>query len=291
MTTQNYIELKKNILSTIQNKGPSLPSSIAKEINSSILFTSAFLSELLSEKKLKISHLRIGTSPIYFIENQKYLLEKFSDHITGKEKEAFILLKNKKFLEDEKQDPAIRVALRKIRDFAIPFKKEDKIFWRFFTIFEQEFQKKETIKQAEEKEQQKIPEENKQINKTFKKEEQNEFKNPLILKNKEKPKSEFILQLTQYLTKNQFKVIQEKEYKPKEYNCLIEINSDLGPITFLTQAKDKKSITETDLKKLLSNAQSIPLPALMITTGEASKKAKEFINNYSSILKIKKINL
>ena len=47
---------------------------------------------------------------------------------------------------------------------------------------------------------------------------------------------------------------------------------------------------ETDLKKLLSTAQSIPLPALFIYTGKLSKKAQEYTKKYSSILKALKIN-
>ena len=105
-----------------------------------------------------------------------------------------------------------------------------------------------------------------------------------------KPKSDFVLKVIQTLQHNNLEITKEKDYKPKEYNCLIKINSQLGPIYFLTQAKDKKTISETDLKKLLSNAQSIPLPAFMIYTGKLSKKAEEYTEKYPSILKIKRIN-
>ena len=43
-------EIKEKILSILKRRGPSLPVHIAKEIESSMLFTSAFLSELVSEK-------------------------------------------------------------------------------------------------------------------------------------------------------------------------------------------------------------------------------------------------
>ena len=105
---------------------------------------------------------------------------------------------------------------------------------------------------------------------------------------KQKPKSEFVLKVIDILNKN-FRIIEEKNSKAKEYNCIIQIKSNLGPINFLTQAKDKKKISETDLKKLLSNAQKIPLPAFMIYTGELSKKAIEYAKKYYSILKTKKI--
>jgi len=146
MSIQNNLNLKEKILSILQKRGPSLPVHIAKEIDLSMLFASAFLSELVSEKKIKISNMKIGNSPIYFLPGQESMLEKFSQYLKSKEKEAFILLKEKKFLKDKNQDPAIRIALRTIKDFAIAFKKNEEIIWRFFTVSETEFIIPKTIK-------------------------------------------------------------------------------------------------------------------------------------------------
>ena len=126
------------------------------------------------------------------------------------------------------------------------------------------------------------------------KKETTSFNNPLVIQEKtkpkkEKPKSDFVQKIISILNNN-YQIIEEKEYKPKEYNCLLKIKSELGPISFLTQAKDKKSISETDLKKLLSTAQSIPLPALFIYTGKLSKKATEFAEKYFSVIKLRKIS-
>ena len=95
--------------------------------------------------------MKIGNSPIYFLLGQESKLENFSQHLKSKEKDAFVLLKEKKFLKDKEQDPAIRVALRVIKDFAIPFKKNEEIFWRYFIIPETEFKMKEKPKKIEEK--------------------------------------------------------------------------------------------------------------------------------------------
>ena len=72
------------------------------------------------------------------------MLTNFSQHLNNKEKEAFCLLREKKFLVDSKQEPSIRVALRSIRDFAKPFKKPDteEIIWRYFEIDEKDFEVK-----------------------------------------------------------------------------------------------------------------------------------------------------
>ena len=138
MPTQDTIGLKQKIISLLKKRGPSLPVHIATETQQSILFASAFLSELISERKIKTSFMKVGNSPLYFLPNQEYQLEKFYTYLKSKEKDAFILLKQKKFLADSKQDPAIRVALRQIKDFAIPFKKNEEIFFRYFKIPESE---------------------------------------------------------------------------------------------------------------------------------------------------------
>ncbi len=154
----NALEIKEKIISFLERRGPSLPVHIAKETGLSILFASAFLSEILSEKKIKMSYMRIGTSPIYFLPGQETFLENFSHALKKKEKEAFVMLKEQRFLQDTEVEPAIRVALREIRDFAVPFQNEEGIFWRYYKVPEAEFyesKKQEELRKIE-KQQEKI---------------------------------------------------------------------------------------------------------------------------------------
>ena len=295
MIEQN--ETHNKIVQILEEKGPSLPIQLAKEIGMSSLFISAFLSELTNEKRIKVSHLKMGGSPLYYLQDQEEQLEKFHKYLHPKEAEAFILLKTNKILKDSEQEPAIRVALRSIRDFSVGFKKNEEIYWKYILIPESDINEILSPKQIKKEipiKQEIIepdPEPIAPILETPQAPEviQNQFHNPLAIQpktsmKKEKPKSEFIQKIINRLNNN-YKIIEEKEYKPKEYNCLLQVNSDLGPINFLTQAKDKKSVSETDLKKLLSAAQAIPLPALFIYTGKLSKKAQEYTDKYSSILK------
>jgi hypothetical protein len=223
--------------------------------------------------------------------------------------EAQRKLKENKLLKDSEQDPAIRVALRSIRDFAIGFKKDNEIYWRYITIPESEIKNyletktnkkvelknKETIKDKEEKIEKEIQIKTSSNEKELEKikpeiYEKPKFENPLIIEEpkKEKPKSEFALKVIRFINEN-YKLVQEKEHKSKEYKGIIQIETPLGQINFLTQAKDKKSITEKDIQKLLTESQKIPLPALMIYTGTLSKKAKDYAEVYFSVLKTKKI--
>ena len=298
MIKQN--EIHNKIFNILEEKGPSLPIQISKQIGMGSLFISAFLSELIDEKRIKVSDLKVGGSPLYFIEGQEEKLENFYKFLHPKEAEAFLLLKKKKVLKDSEQEPAIRVALRSIKDFSVGFKKNNEIYWKSILIPEKEINKllqkpvKQIKKQTTQPPIKPTPPKVQPTKQPTKKTEKTEFQNPLAVLKKIKPKkqkqkSEFVQRIINLLN-NKLQVIEEKDYKAKEYNCLIKANSDLGPIIFLTQAKDKKSVSETDLKKLLSNAQSIPLPALFIYTGKLSKKAQEYGKKYLSILKILKVS-
>jgi hypothetical protein len=139
MPTQDASHTREKILSILRMKGPTLPVYISQDIGMSMLFASAFLSELLSDKLIRISHMRVGNSPIYYIQGQETQLERFSSYLKSKEKEAFLLIQDKKFLKDSEQPPAIRVALREIKDFAFPFRRNNETFWRYLTAKESEF--------------------------------------------------------------------------------------------------------------------------------------------------------
>ena len=303
----NTNQTHENIIEAIKKRGPSLPIQLAKELQMSSLFVSAYLSELAKEKRIKISSLKVGGSPVYFLNDQQEQLEPFYKYLHPKEAETFLILKDRKVLKDSDQDPATRVALRSLRDFSAGFKINDQIYWRYILISESVAREILQPKKTEQKEPKIEITENQDLNqkpimtspkqiqeKESVNENINEFQNPLVIKQKEtpkiqKPKSEFIKKAINFLNQNNLKIIEEKDYKSKEYNCIIQINSQLGNIKFLTQAKDKKTISETDLKKLLSNAQSIPLPAFLLFTGTISKKAQDYLRQYSSILKAKKI--
>src|SRR3989338_3150083 len=291
-------EAHSKILAVIQRRGPCLPIHFAKELNLSTLFISAFLSELVDDKKIKISSLKVGGSPVYFLAGQESKVEDFYNYMHPKEAEAFLLLKERKIIKDREQEPAIRVALRLIKDFSFGFMVDNELYWRFHDTIEDDARNKvlswkfkpevKEVIQGKKPVAKKLKENNFETIKTF--------ENPLVIPEKIKeikvrPKSSFVIKATEYIEKIGLKIIEEKEYKNKELLCITEIKSQLGSIHFYTLAKDKKSISESDFIALLSNAQKIPLPAFLLYTGSISKKASEYLKKYSSILKAKKIEL
>lgn len=291
-------ETHNKIISILSRRGPSLPIQIAKEIGVSSLFVSAFLSELYNEKRIKISHLKVGGSPLYFIQGHEGRLENYCKFMHPKEIEAFLLLKNNKVLKDSEQEPAIRVALRSIRDFAISFKFGDEIYWRYFSISENEafnlikdvrLEIKREIKEKELEIEKNTSKVNKESDIEVNEPDKETVKLPVAKKSLAKIKSDFVLKVINFIKSKNLKIIEEKNYKLKEYNIILQIRSELGNIDFLTQAKDKKIITDGDLKKLLNSAQFLGIPAFILYTGELSKKAKELLIKYKSVLKAKRI--
>src|SRR3972149_9456834 len=75
---QDIAQIKEQIIKIIQRRGPSLPIHISGEIKQSMLFSSALLSAIVSEKKIRMSKMSVGSSPLYFIPGQEPQLEKFS---------------------------------------------------------------------------------------------------------------------------------------------------------------------------------------------------------------------
>ena len=289
MPIQDTTKLKDKIISIIKLRGPSLPVHIAKETNQSILFASAFLSELISDKALKISNMKVGGSPLYLIPGQEAKLENFSQHLKNKEKEAFLLLKEKKFLKDNNQPPAIRVALRSIKDFAIPFQVEGEIFWRYFITPISEFNQEKNIVTTEIK---KIPIKKKGENLNILKEKP---KKPVIkkviLKKTPKKKSsskineKFFNKVKDFLVKNQMEITNIEGFSKNEFLLKIKENSE----EYLLIAYNKKRVNESDLINAYKKAQELRLKYIILNKGGVSKKIQSLIDSIKNLSKIEKI--
>jgi len=127
---------REQVIRFITQTGPIIPVQLAKEINQSILLSSAILSELVSKKELKVSTLKIGGTPLYLIPGQEEKLQNFSHKLPSKEKDAYTLIRERKVLYDSSLAPILRVALRSLKDFAVPLKvtynNKTVIFWKWY---------------------------------------------------------------------------------------------------------------------------------------------------------------
>ncbi len=269
-------EKKASIIALIRKIGPVLPGSVSKEIDLSILMTSTLLSEMVSDKILKISYIKVGSSPLYYLSGQENMLEKFFDYLNNKEKEAFRLLRKKGVLEDSKLGPVTRVALRNLRDFAIPIKAADKIFWRFYSA-----NKEDTIKKIKSILLPKV-----KAGKIGRKEK---AKEKIERKKREIKQGDFAKKVYSFLQNNQIIVLEEKEIKKKFLFFEVVVPTTIEKIKFLVIAKDKKNINDDDLSLALQKGQSAKMPVLFLSAGKLTKKAKENVKNLHSYLFFKSL--
>jgi len=70
------------------------------------------------------------------------MLQGYTANMNDKEKKAFDLLSQNKILRDSEQEPVIRVALREIKDFAIPlnvnYDNNKERFWKWYLTSNEE---------------------------------------------------------------------------------------------------------------------------------------------------------
>ncbi|MEA3431017.1 MAG: hypothetical protein U9R08_07120 [Nanoarchaeota archaeon] len=135
--------MKDKILAYINSKGPVLPRNISKEFKLSLTFAGAYLSELISNKKLFFSNAKIGGSPIYFLDSQRDKLEnELYKYLNEKDRSAVDIIKKEKILRDKEQSPLIQIALRNIKDFAIALtvnlKTGKELYWKWHLISNEE---------------------------------------------------------------------------------------------------------------------------------------------------------
>jgi len=135
-------EKNEQILALMRAKGPILPVVAAKEIECDIIIASAYLATMMSRGEVKMSHLKVGGSQVYYLPGQEDKLQDFADRLNSPDKRVYEFLKEKKILRDIELEPIQRVGLRNLKDFAIPLnvKHEDKveIFWKWYLLNDQE---------------------------------------------------------------------------------------------------------------------------------------------------------
>src|SRR3989344_2276821 len=293
----NLAESKSLIMAFLKNNGPSIPIKLSSHLKVDTLLASAFLADLLSDKQIKISNMKVWNSPIYFLAGQESELVSFSNYLGGKEREAFELIKERKILKDVNQNPPIRVALRSIKDFAFPFRVRDELFWRYYLVDHDEALGKvsEKIEKIERTEKPKthVIEKIKQvfIGEDSKKEIKIENTGELI---KEKTKEifkeiSFSNKIENFLNENKFQVVRKMQERKKDFLADVRLRTNEEIQDYLCIGKDKKSITESDVLKFLDEGKKDKMPVLIFSTGEVNKKAQEWLDYLKPMVNFKKV--
>jgi len=271
---RDAVQLKEQIISIFKRRGPSLPIHISKETGLDLLFASAFLSELIDDKRLKISVMKVGSSPLYFLQGQEHLLENFIEFLNKKEREAFLILKEKKFLKDSEQEPAIRVALRAIKDFAFEHRKNDELYWKFLRADESEFvepkQKNEAVEIIAEEKSEAIPE---KIEDIEIKDEKRQNKNAKKSAPRKKQDDKFFNKVKEFIDEKNAEIVEVISAGLSELILKIKI----GNREKILVAYKKKIISEKDVISAYKKSRKYELPFLVTSMGEPSKSLSELI--------------
>ncbi len=280
-------EKKKKIISFLEENGPSLPVRIAKAIEMDPVFASAISSELLGSKQIKTSYIKIGASPLYLLYGQEQDLEKYTEHLKSVEKEAYLKIKDKKLIKDEDEAPAIRVALRNIKDFATPLKFQEKIMWKYTFATDDEINNllsppKQKIISVQKQEKSETKKEDKKIEKSEQPKQKmisNIFTEPKI----DNTEPDFLIEVKGFLEKKSIKFVEEIRTEKKEVVAVVEISSQLGKIKFLLIAKNKKTATRDEIDAAIQMASKNKMPCLLIIRKEPSKPIQKIVDDNNLI--------
>lgn len=308
---------RDKILEFIKVKGPVLPVQISKEIGSNILMASAHLAELTASNRLKISTIKVGGSPLYYLPGQEPMLQKFIDGMNDKERKAFDLLQQSVILRDIEQEPVIRVALRGIKDFAIPlnvnYNNNREIFWKWYLTNNEEaeqliksklgVQKPIEKKLEEQKQIEPLPQQIKETAEKMQKHElqqkveekqlpvQKQIKEKTTRKYKPMEKEDnFLNSITKFFERNKINMVSSETIKKNsEIDFIVEIPSVVGNLQYYCKARNKKRISDSDLSNAYVKGQMKRLPVIVLSPGDLSAKAQEMIGRELNNLTFKKI--
>ena len=293
---------KDKIVSFLESNGPSLPVRISGVIEMEPVFASAFLSELYSEQRIKMSNLRVGSSHLYFLPGQEAMLENFSENLKQPEKEALNKLKAKKILIDEEESPATRVALGGMNDFAKSFSLNEKKMWRYAFASDEEIneilnpKKKEEAKKEKKEEEieikiekkdiaeEKVAEkpEEKKIKKDSKEVEANrsEAENIFVF---DEVKSEFLDEVEKFLSKKGIVIYEKIQVDKKEVVGKVSFQTSVGELKFLLVARNKKSVSKDEISGIVQKVNYHKMPCLLVIRKEAPKALQNLLKENNLI--------
>lgn len=297
---------QEDVLRVVTQHGPIIPNQVKQKLSAGdATMINVYLSNLKEEGKIKFTHLQLGSSKFSYTQEQKPKLENLIEHLNEKDRRTAKKLKEQRVLRVQEQDPLTRVGLQQIKDFAIPIKvstgQGEEIFYRYFLTSPEEAQKRireqlnpqskqeqepqEEIKQPqtdqEKPEQEKPEEETKTAQEPEptkeetppekpKREEQKSLEEPTI------PESELAQHVNNYCEENNIQILSIEEVrKNSELDLVIKLPTAAGKITFYAKAKSKKNSNDGDLAAAILSAKKRMLPALYLTTGAVTNKAKE----------------
>lgn len=261
------LEYRERILQMAELQ-PLLPVQVAKEFETNTLLASAMLSEMSSKGLLKVSALKIGSSPLYYRPEKQEQLLNYLQYLNEKDRKTVDLLKEKQILRESDVDPFTRVSLKQIKDFARPLEVsiDDKteVFWKWSLLSD---------KDAEQLIRQVIEPEKTPVQQTVETPQEKPKRQRRVQKPSMAP-DDFLNYTHKFFSTNKIQVIEQIAIKKKtEYDFIIKLDSTVGALTYYCKARNKKSVSESDVSLAFVQGQLRKLPVLLLTTGDLTKQA------------------
>ena len=310
-------KISQKVLEIVRLKGPVIPTQVSSDLGTTSLLVSAVLSELVSNSTLKISSVKVGGTPLYYAPGQEEKLQNYTKYLHEKEVKAYGMLKSDRVLQDSLLEPVVRVALRNIKDFAVPIRVSDsgnvELFWKWYLLPNAEVEEiiKNKLHKSEERggaerETAKTPEKETGSKASEPDEypgnsrQQTALKVPEGKPSQPVPKKkarvqkaktgDFAKKVAEYFSKNRIEILQKIENRKRsEDDFLVSVPSPVGSIKYYARAKDKKICNEGDLSTAFVQGQNRKMPTLFLTSGKITKKAGEMLQKEFSGMSMKQL--
>jgi Mn-dependent DtxR family transcriptional regulator len=121
---------------------PVQPQFVARELSTNSMLASAMLSEMSEKGLLKVSSLKVGSSPLYYDPAHPEHLLDYVQSLNEKDRRTVALLQDKGVLRDNALDALTRVSLRNIKDFAkqldVSIDGNREVFWKFYLLTDEQ---------------------------------------------------------------------------------------------------------------------------------------------------------
>jgi hypothetical protein len=310
---------KEDVFGVIAKLGPCQPIDIRKELKLGDSFLiGALLSELVADGKLAITQTRRGGSPFYCDPNAPETLEKISKYLNEKDQRTLALLREKKVLREDEQEPLVRVGLKSIDDFSKKLELDGVAYWRYFLTSEADAialikgaalpppaheKSAEPAKPRKKKAETKLAEAPDKAQETVvqakEKEEAPKESKPKRSKKLPEPvvmpdgavmisPQEWLAHDTLYEKVERFaaglKLRDARVHKPhSELTCIVTIDSQFGAIDAFVHAFNKK-FTADDVKTNLSRARELGLPIIVLSVDAVPSKVSTIFKGMPNII-------
>ena len=171
--------------------------------------------------------------------------------------------------------------MREIRDFAIPFKKEEEIYWKYYLVPEEvKEETKKEVKKTEKEITEEKPAKTIETEKPRKKQEKKEIKTK-----PSKQKEIFFNRVKEFLFQKVIEIIEVVDFDKSELVLRVkEMEKEEKIVVY-----NKKRINDEDIIKASKKATELKLNYVILSFGEVPRKLKELLISTKNLSKIDKI--